>query len=120
MVVDVLHLLCPTAVIHAECFDAAVAGNLVEAGLREQKQCSARGLLQPEFNERGRFFRVIYFGIYGIRVPGKGKEPFGLHFLTDVDRDYFKENELEEEKKSWLGDRDSNPDQVVQSHPSYR
>ena len=41
MVLDVLHLLCPTAVIHAECFEAAVFGDLVEAGLREQKQCTA-------------------------------------------------------------------------------
>src|SRR6266850_2988995 len=83
MLLDILHLLCPAAVIHAECFEAAVAGDFVEAGLSEQKQRAARCLLQPEFDERGRLLRVIYFGIDGIRVPGEGKEPFRLHFLHD-------------------------------------
>src|SRR5271167_813848 len=83
MVFDVLHLFCPTAVIHAECFEATVAGDLVEAGLHEQKQRTLCGLLQPEFDERGRLFRVIYVGIDGIRMPGEGKEPFWLHFLHD-------------------------------------
>ncbi len=45
------------------------------------KQRAARGLLQPEFDQRGRFLRVVDFGIDGIRVPGEGKEPFGLHLL---------------------------------------
>jgi hypothetical protein len=35
MVFDVLHLLRPTTVIPAECFEAAIAGDLVEAGLGE-------------------------------------------------------------------------------------
>src|SRR6266478_6534115 len=77
---NILHLLSPTSVILAECFEAAAAGDLVEAGLREQKQCTARGLLQPEFDERGRLV-LIYFGI---DLPGEGKEPFGLHFLLFV------------------------------------
>src|SRR4029077_17441640 len=81
MVLDVLHLLCPTPVIHAERLEAAVAGNLVEAGLGEQKQCAGRGLLQPEFDERGHLLRVIYFGIDSIRMPSEGKKSFGLHFL---------------------------------------
>src|SRR6266436_9748133 len=76
---NILHLLSPTSVILAECFEAAAAGDLVEAGLREQKQCTARGLLQPEFDERGRLV-WIYFEI---ELPGEGKEPFGLHFLHD-------------------------------------
>ena len=83
MLLDVLHLFCPTAVIHAECFEAAVAGDLVETGLRKQEQGAARGLLQPEFDERGCLLRVIYFGIDGIRVRGEGKESFGLHFLHE-------------------------------------
>ena len=80
---NILHLLCPAAVIHAECFDAAVAWDFVETRLSEQKQCAALGLLQPEFDERGRLLRIIYFGIERIRVPSEGKEPFGLHFLHD-------------------------------------
>jgi hypothetical protein len=67
MALDVLQLLCPTAVIHAECFEAAVAGDFVESGLREQKQCAARGLLQPEFDERGRLLRIICLWIDGIK-----------------------------------------------------
>src|SRR5208282_3274847 len=83
MVLDVLHLLCPTAVIHAECFEVSAAGYLVEAGLREQKQCPTCGLLQSEFHERGRLLRIIYLGVDAIRMPGKRKEPLGLHFLHD-------------------------------------
>src|ERR1035438_1485034 len=83
MAFNVLHLLRPTAVIPAECFRAAVARDLVEAGLREQKQRAAGGLLQLEFDERGRLLRIVRFGIDGIRVPGEGKEPFRLHLLHD-------------------------------------
>jgi hypothetical protein len=67
MLLDVLHLLCPAAVVHAECFDAAVVGDLFEPGLRQQKQGAARGLLQPEFDERGWLLRIIYFGADGIK-----------------------------------------------------
>jgi hypothetical protein len=35
MVFDVLHLLCPTTVVPAKCFQAAITGDLVEAGLGE-------------------------------------------------------------------------------------
>src|ERR1019366_694911 len=83
MLLDVLHLRCPTALIHAECFGAAVTGDLVEAGLREHKQRAACGLLQPEFDESGRLLRIIYFGIDGISMPGEGERPFGLDFLHD-------------------------------------
>src|ERR1035438_3237441 len=80
---NILHLLCPAAVVPAECFEQAVAGNLVETGLSEQKQCAARGRLQPELDERGRLLRVIYLGIDGIRVPGEREEPFGFHLLHE-------------------------------------
>src|SRR5258708_848981 len=76
IVLDVLHLLCPATVIHAESLEAAIAGDLVEAGLCQQEQGAAGGLLQPEFDERGRLFRVIYFRIDAIRMPGEGKELF--------------------------------------------
>src|ERR1700741_632003 len=78
---NVLHLLSPTTIIHAERFQSTVAGDFVEAGLREQKQRTGWGLLQFEFDERRRFLRVIHFGIDGIRMPGEGKKPFWLHFL---------------------------------------
>ncbi|SPE26429.1 hypothetical protein SBA2_30094 [Acidobacteriia bacterium SbA2] len=78
---DVLHLRAPPAFIHAVRFVAAVARDLVEAGLGEQQQRTARSLLQPEFDQGGRFFRVIDLGIDGIRVPGEREETFRLHFL---------------------------------------
>src|ERR1035438_3156067 len=83
MLLDVLHLLCPTAVVHAECFVATVAGDFVKARLREHKQGAACGLLQPEFDKGGRFLGIIYFGIDAIRMPRERKKPFGLHFLHD-------------------------------------
>jgi hypothetical protein len=55
MVLDVLHLLGPTALIPAEGFEAAVAGKLIEAGLGDEKQSAGSGSLQPEFDERLRF-----------------------------------------------------------------
>src|ERR1700736_1169572 len=74
MALDVLHLLCPTAVIHAKRFEAAVAGDFVEAGFCDHKQRAGRGLLQPEFDERGRLLRIVFVGIHGIGMPGEGKE----------------------------------------------
>src|SRR5271169_3876166 len=74
MFLDVFHLLGPTAVVHAEGLEVAIAGDLVEAGLGEPKQCAVLGLLQPEFDECRSLFRVVFLGIDGIRMPGKGKE----------------------------------------------
>ena len=34
----IFQLCCPAAVIHAECFEAPVGGDFVEAGLSEKKQ----------------------------------------------------------------------------------
>jgi hypothetical protein len=33
MVLDVLHLLGPTAIVSSECLETAVAGKFIEAGL---------------------------------------------------------------------------------------
>src|SRR5438105_3104456 len=83
MLFDVLHLLCPPAIVHAECFSAAVAGYFVEAGLRDQQACAARDLFEAEFDQSGCLIRVIFFGVDGIKLPGERKDPFGLHFLHD-------------------------------------
>jgi hypothetical protein len=61
MVLDILHLPFPPAIIHAERFQAAVTGNLVEAGLRKFEQSATCSLLQPEFEERRRLLRIVYF-----------------------------------------------------------
>src|SRR4029077_4938204 len=81
MALDVGELLCPTAIIFAECFQAAVAGNFVEAGFGEYKQCASFGFLQPKFDQGWRFIRVISFRMDGIRMPREGKESFRFHVL---------------------------------------
>src|SRR6267142_974761 len=81
MTFNVLHLLCPSSIIHAKCVQPAVGWDFLEAGLGEQKQCAGRRLFQPEFDERGRLPGVVYFGIDGIGVPGEGKEPLRLYLL---------------------------------------
>src|SRR6266404_3752058 len=81
MTPDVGELLCPTAIIHAECFQTAVAGDFVEAGFREYEQCASLGFLQPKFDQGWCFLRVISFSIDGIRMPREGKESFRFHFL---------------------------------------
>src|ERR1700739_225747 len=80
---DVLHLLCPAAVIHAERFEATIAGDLIEAGLREQKQCACGRFFEPEFDKCGRLFRVVFVLIDRIGMPCERKKPFGFHFLHD-------------------------------------
>src|SRR5712671_4231243 len=73
MVFDVLHLLGPATIIHAEGFEAAVAWDFVETRFREQQQRAGGGLLQSEFDERGCFLRVVFFGIDSIGMPRQGK-----------------------------------------------
>src|SRR5262252_9467030 len=53
---DVLHLFSPTALIPAEGFKTKVARDIVETRLREHKQGTSCGLLEPEFDKRGRVF----------------------------------------------------------------
>lgn len=36
MFLDILHLFCPSTVIHAKRFEATIAGNFIEAGFCEQ------------------------------------------------------------------------------------
>src|SRR5467141_2458259 len=81
MALDVLHLLSPAAVIHTECLRAAVRGHFVEAGLGEQQQSSAGGLLQPELHQRGGLLRIVHLRIDAVRMPGKAEETLGLDLL---------------------------------------
>src|ERR1017187_407856 len=81
MTLNVLHLLSPTAVIHAPCLKFALAGDFVEAGLGKQQQCAACGFLESEFDKRGRLLRIVYFWVHGVRVPREGKQPLGFHCL---------------------------------------
>src|SRR5262245_21300562 len=78
---DILHLRGPTALVHPEGLEAPVAGKLVESRLGHRERGADRRLFQPEFDEGGRFRRVIHLGIDGSGMPGKGKEPLRLHFF---------------------------------------
>src|ERR1700704_1921837 len=79
MALDVLHLLSPAAVIHTERLRAAVRGHFVEAGLGEQQQGSAGGLLQPELHQRGGLLRIVHLRIDAVWMPGKAEETLHLH-----------------------------------------
>src|SRR5438309_1954566 len=83
MALDVLHLLSPAAVIHAERLGAAVGGHLVEAGLGEQQYRPGRGLLEPELDQRGCLLRVVHLRIDAVGVPGETEEGLGLDLLHD-------------------------------------
>jgi hypothetical protein len=47
---NVLHLLRPAALIHAECLGTSFSGNVLESGLYEPKQRAACGRFQPKFD----------------------------------------------------------------------
>src|SRR6266542_3691362 len=81
MTFDVLHLLCPAIIVHAQRFNPSVSGNLVESGLGNHEQRTAYGLLEAKLDERRRFLRIIHVWIYRVRMPGEGEESLGLHLL---------------------------------------
>src|SRR5947209_6298075 len=49
---DVLQLLSPAVLIHAECLQATLARNLIETRLRHLQQGPLRTLLQRELHQR--------------------------------------------------------------------
>jgi len=81
IVLDVLLLLGPAAAaIHAECFQPAIAGDLVEARTRSQPGSIAiEGLLKAEFNGSGRLLRLLG-GSWRSTFAGGGHrgEPYGI------------------------------------------
>src|SRR5215469_6474918 len=87
MVFNVLHLLRPAAVIPAERLEPPVARELIEAGLRDHKQCSVCGLLESEFDQCSWCARVVRWRVQflkGLRMrPPEGKELLGLHLLDE-------------------------------------
>jgi len=83
MLRDVLDLLAPAAVIHAERFEPALARKLVETRLDDSQQSPCQGALQGELDERRRLVGVILVRIDRIGIPGEREQPLGLHFLDD-------------------------------------
>jgi len=78
---DVLDLLGPAVVIHAEGFVAAGGGDFVEAGLGELEAGAGGGWFEGEFDEGGDFFGVVDVGVDAVGMPGEGEEAFRLHLL---------------------------------------
>jgi hypothetical protein len=54
MLRNILHLLGPAAVVHAECLNASGGRNVFKPGLDYLQQSASRSLLQREFNHRRR------------------------------------------------------------------
>src|SRR5882762_6816132 len=80
---DAFQLLCPSVVIHAERFQAAVAWKFVESRFRDAQQRSPRNFLEAELHQRAWFLRVVHGRVDGIGMPGIGKEGLGLQFLDN-------------------------------------
>jgi len=78
---DVLDLLAPAAVVHAEGLVATVRRQLVEARFDDTQPGARRRLLQGEFDQRRRLSAVILLRVDGVGVPGEGEQPLGLHLL---------------------------------------
>src|SRR6516165_5250607 len=87
VVFNVLHLLRPAAVIPAERLEPPVVRELIEARLRDHKQCSVCSLLESKFDQCSWFARIVRWRVrflkgLGMRPP-EGKEPLGLHLLDE-------------------------------------
>src|SRR5579863_2946772 len=78
---DVLQLLGPAAVVHAQRIAVAVWRQLVEAGLDDRETRAAGDLLEVEFHQRRNLLRVIGLRIDGVGMPGEAEQPLALHAL---------------------------------------
>src|SRR6266851_4183352 len=78
---DVLDLLAPTAVIHPERFEPALARELVETRLDDAQQGPRRDAVQRELDKRRRLTGIILVRINRVGMPGEREQPLGLDFL---------------------------------------
>src|SRR2546421_2051930 len=78
---DVSDLLAPTAVIHAEGLEPAIAWDLVETRLDDAQRSPRQDALQCKLDERRRLTGIILARIDCVGVPGEREQPLGLHFL---------------------------------------
>src|SRR5690606_16534457 len=79
MALDVLHLLGPAAVVHAEGLVAAVRGDAVEAGFGHGQQGAVAVWLEAEFDQRRDLAGVVHARLNRVRMPREGEQPFGDH-----------------------------------------
>src|SRR5688572_6197844 len=80
---DVLDLLAPAALIHAESFATTLGRDLVEARFDDAQQGSAGDALQRELDERRRLAGIILIRFDRVRVPGEREQALRLHGLDD-------------------------------------
>src|SRR3546814_9567052 len=74
MALDVLHLLGPTAVVHAEGLVAAVRGDAVEARLGHRQQGAVAARLETELDQGRRLVGVVDARLDRVRMPGEREQ----------------------------------------------
>jgi len=63
MFFDVVHLFVPALAVHAKRIQTTRRRDIVEAGFDDAQQGAALDFFQLEYNQRGRFFRVVDGGV---------------------------------------------------------
>src|SRR5262249_59589556 len=81
MLRDVLHLLAPAAIVHAERLEPALFWNPVEAGLDDAQQGPGGVLLQRELDQCRRLGRVIPVRIDRVGMPSEREQTLGFDLL---------------------------------------
>ena len=71
VLVDILHLLGPAPVVHAERFIAPRLRQRIEAGLGHDQSRTRGSRFQRERHERGLLMRVIHVRVHRVGVPVK-------------------------------------------------
>src|SRR5208283_614796 len=56
---NVFHLFIPAAAVHLKRFQATRQRDIVKAGFNDAQQGAALGFLQLEYDQRGRFVRIV-------------------------------------------------------------
>src|SRR5262245_32374677 len=78
MLRDVLQLLRPAAVVHAEGLGATSGRDAVEARLDQRQARARRRVFQAELDERGRLLRVVDLRVDRVGMPAVGEQALGL------------------------------------------
>src|ERR1700674_2345704 len=78
MPLDVLELLGPALVVHAEGLGAARGRYLVEARLGHGELRAAGDLLETELHESRRLARIVHAGLDRVRMPAVGEQALGI------------------------------------------
>src|SRR5690348_11973230 len=80
---DVLHLLRPALVVHAERFRTATGRNALEARFGQGQHGACTGGFEAELDQRWRLGGVVDPRLDRVRMPAQRKQPLRLHPLHD-------------------------------------